>query len=178
MAVVGEMEIRRAMVRGTIKVEGGPSEPVIGPNGVDVHLAPELVIYNLSPYGFLDPLNLPELVPVPVVEKYGGWLLEPNQLYLGRTQEYTETHGYVPDCNGRSSIGRLGVFIHATAGWGDDGFCGHWTLEITVARRVILRPGMRIGQLRYHEIRGMGQGYQGRYQGSKGIIGSRYSEGE
>src|SRR5262245_23842318 len=53
-----------------------------------------------------------------------GLVLSPNQLYLARTVERTETHGYVPMIEGRSSIGRLGLFVHITAGFGDVGFCG------------------------------------------------------
>ena len=57
-----------------------------------------------------------------------GLLLEPQKLYLGRTIEYTATEGYVPMLEGRSSIGRLGLFVHVTAGFGDIGFKGFWTL--------------------------------------------------
>ena len=59
-----------------------------------------------------------------------GFLLEPGKLYLGRTLEYTRTEGLVPMLEGRSSIGRLGMCIHITAGFGDVGFAGFWTLEI------------------------------------------------
>jgi len=57
-------------------------------------------------------------------------VLAPGQLFLGRTVERTETHGLVPMIEGRSSIGRLGLFVHVTAGFGDVGFCGFWTLEM------------------------------------------------
>ncbi len=59
-----------------------------------------------------------------------GFVLWPNTLYLGRTVELTKTHGFVPQIEGRSSIARLGIDIHKTAGWGDDGFENYWTLEI------------------------------------------------
>ena len=61
-----------------------------------------------------------------------GLLLESRKLYLGRTIEYTETHNLVPMLEGRSSVGRLGLFVHVTAGFGDVGFKGYWTLEIFV----------------------------------------------
>lgn len=61
-----------------------------------------------------------------------GLLLEPHKLYLGRTNEFTKTEGFVPMLEGRSSTGRLGLFIHVTAGFGDVGFAGYWTLEIFV----------------------------------------------
>ena len=59
-----------------------------------------------------------------------GLLLEPNKLYLGRTVEYTRTDKFIPMLEGRSSTGRLGLFIHVTAGFGDVGFAGYWTLEM------------------------------------------------
>jgi dCTP deaminase len=58
-----------------------------------------------------------------------GLVLKPNTLYLGRTNEFTKTDRYVPMLEGRSSTGRLGLFIHVTAGFGDIGFAGYWTLE-------------------------------------------------
>jgi dCTP deaminase len=79
-------------------------------------------------------------------------VLVPGELYLGVTVEYTETHRHVPFLEGKSSGGRLGLSIHATAGKGDVGFCGHWTLEITVARPLRVYARMPIGQLIYHTV--------------------------
>ena len=61
----------------------------------------------------------------------------------------------VPMIEGRSSIGRLGIYIHVTAGFGDIGFSGYWTLEISVVQPVIIYPFVRIAQIYYHEIRGI-----------------------
>ena len=66
-----------------------------------------------------------------------GFVLNPNQLYLARTVERTETHNLVPMLEGRSSVGRLGLFVHVTAGFGDVGFCGFWTLEMYAIRAAI-----------------------------------------
>jgi dCTP deaminase len=74
--------------------------------------------------------------------------------YLGVTAEYTETHAHVPFLEGKSSTGRLGIDIHATAGKGDVGFCGHWTLEISVKQPVKIYAGMPIGQLIYFPVDG------------------------
>lgn len=73
----------------------------------------------------------------------------PEKFYLGVTQEYTETHRHVPFLEGKSSIGRLGIDIHATAGKGDVGFCNYWTLEISVKQPVRVYAGMPVGQLIY-----------------------------
>lgn len=83
-----------------------------------------------------------------------GLVLNPNQLYLGRTDERTETHNLVPMIEGRSSIGRLGLFVHVTAGFGDVGFCGYWTLEMFAVQPVRIYAGVPICQIFYHEITG------------------------
>jgi dCTP deaminase len=83
-----------------------------------------------------------------------GLVLTPNQLYLGRTAERTETHNFVPMIEGRSSIGRLGLFVHVTAGFGDVGFCGYWTLEMFAVQPIRIYPGVPICQIFYHQITG------------------------
>ena len=83
-----------------------------------------------------------------------GLVLSPNQLYLGRTVEMTETHNLVPMIEGRSSIGRLGLFVHVTAGFGDVGFRGYWTLEMFAVQPVKIYPGVPICQIFYHQIKG------------------------
>jgi dCTP deaminase len=81
-----------------------------------------------------------------------GLVLNPNQLYLGRTVERTETHNLVPMLEGRSSIGRLGLFVHVTAGFGDVGFCGYWTLEIFVLQPIRIYPFVPVCQVYYHTV--------------------------
>ena len=84
--------------------------------------------------------------------------------------EYTETYGYVPKIDGRSTTGRLGIIVHITAGFGDNGFKGKWTLEITVTHPVIVYPGMEIGQLYYETIEGdTSMSYNGKYQNQQGV---------
>tara|TARA_B100001057_G_scaffold14480_2_gene13749 strand:- start:185 stop:592 length:408 start_codon:yes stop_codon:yes gene_type:complete len=83
-----------------------------------------------------------------------GIVLRPGRTYLGATVEYTETRRYVPFLEGKSSVGRLGIDIHATAGKGDVGFCNHWTLEISVSQPVCVYAGMPIGQLIYFLVEG------------------------
>ena len=83
-----------------------------------------------------------------------GLVLSPNQLYLARTVERTETHNLVPMIEGRSSIGRLGLFVHVAAGFGDVGFCGYWTLEMFAVQPIKIYPGIPICQIFYHQITG------------------------
>ena len=69
-------------------------------------------------------------------------MLSPHQLYLARTAERTVTHNLVPQIEGRSSVGRLGLFVHVTAGFGDVGFSGYWTLEMFAVHPVRIYPGV------------------------------------
>jgi dCTP deaminase len=98
-----------------------------------------------------------------------GLVLSPDQLYLARTVERTETHGLVPMIEGRSSVGRLGLFVHVTAGFGDAGFCGHWTLEMFAVQPVRVYPGVAICQIFYHEISGDVTEYCSKYQNNHDI---------
>jgi dCTP deaminase len=99
-----------------------------------------------------------------------GLVLEPNRLYLGRTVERTETHNHVPMIEGRSSIGRLGLFVHVTAGFGDVGFKGFWTLEMFAVQPVKIYPGVAICQIFYHQIDGAIKEYKSnKYQNNTDI---------
>ena len=99
-----------------------------------------------------------------------GIVLNPSQLYLARTAERTETHNLVPMIEGRSSVGRLGLFVHVTAGFGDVGFCGYWTLEMFAVQPVRIYPGIPICQIFYHELSGAIQEYSSdKYQNNQDI---------
>ena len=102
-----------------------------------------------------------------------GLVLEPGKLYLGRTVEYTETHSLVPMLEGRSSIGRLGMYVHVTAGFGDVGFKGFWTLEIHCIQPIRIYAGVEVCQVYYHSIDGDFDVYSsGKYQNNTGIQAS------
>lgn len=103
-----------------------------------------------------------------------GFELQPGELYLARTLEYTETRNLVPLIIGRSSIGRLGITVHLTSGFGDVGFQGFWTLQLTCVKRVRIYAGMKICQIFYHTIAGEASEYcSGKYQKSAGIVPSQ-----
>ena len=96
--------------------------------------------------------------------------LEPGNLYLGKTIEYTESPIHVPMLEGRSSLARLGLWVHVTAGFGDKGFKGHWTLEIACIHPTRIYPGMEIAQLSWYDIDQDGLSYQdtGKYNNRRG----------
>ena len=121
----------------------------LGTNSYDVHLGKYLACYLDD---VLDARRHNKVERLEIEDS--GIVLHPGQTYLGVTEEYTETRRYVPFLEGKSSVGRLGIDIHATAGKGDVGFCNHWTLEISVAQPVRIYAGMPIGQLIYFHVDG------------------------
>ena len=121
----------------------------LGSNSYDVHLGEHLATYADAE---LDARKHNTIIHFDIPEE--GIILYPDKFYLGVTAEYTETHAHVPFLEGKSSTGRLGIDIHATAGKGDVGFCGHWTLEISVKQPVRVYKGMPIGQLIYFPVEG------------------------
>jgi dCTP deaminase len=140
-------------------------ESRINPNSYNLSLHNELLIYDND---ILDMKKLNSTKKIIIPED--GLLLQPNKLYLGRTKEYTKTTEYIPMLEGRSSTGRLGLFIHVTAGFGDIGFAGYWTLEIFCVQPVIIYPNVEICQIYYHTISGDYDLYKsGKYQNNTGI---------
>ncbi len=124
-------------------------ESQLNPNSYNLTLHNELMVYEEVILDMRKPSRVRRMTIPPE-----GLVLQPNQLYLARTVERTETHNLVPMIEGRSSVGRLGLFVHVTAGFGDVGFCGFWTLEMFAVQSVRIYPGVPICQIFYHEIRG------------------------
>lgn len=121
----------------------------LGSNSYDVHLGKYLAVYEDD---ILDARQHNKIKHFEIPEE--GYILQPGTLYLGVTEEYTETHRHIPFLEGKSSTGRLGIDIHATAGKGDVGFCNTWTLEVSCVHPVRIYAGMPIGQLIYFEVQG------------------------
>jgi dCTP deaminase len=130
-------------------------ESRLNPNSYNLTLHSELMVYEELILDMRKANRVRRLAIPP-----DGMVLQPNQLYLGRTAERTETHNLVPMIEGRSSIGRLGLFVHVTAGFGDVGFCGYWTLEMFAVQPVRIYAGVAICQIFYHEIQGSFTEYQ------------------
>lgn len=163
--ILSDRQILEGIVDGSIYIEPFRRE-CLGSNSYDVHLGPMLGLYTYT----VDPSGRHRALPPqcrPLIDDGGvldarsanqfelfeipeeGFILRPNVLYLGATEEYTETVGIVPWIDGKSSVGRLGIRVHATAGRGDAGFKNHWTLEIDCVQPVRIYKGMPIGQLTY-----------------------------
>lgn len=137
----------------------------LNPNSYNLSLHDELFVYKDMPLD-MKAQNEFEKLTIP----QDGLVLEPSRLYLGRTIEYTETKNLVPMLEGRSSVGRLGLFVHVTAGFGDVGFRGFWTLEIFCIQPIKIYSGVEVCQIYYHTIEGEYEGYSsGKYQNNNGI---------
>jgi len=146
--ILTDQEILNCMEKGEIVVSPFRRE-CLGSNSYDVHLGSTLATYV---DGILDAKKHNLITTFEIPEE--GFVLQPDTLYLGVTQEYTESFKHVPFLEGKSSVGRLGIDIHATAGKGDIGFCNYWTLEISVKQAVRVYTGMPVGQLIYFEVKG------------------------
>ena len=146
--ILTDKGILNEMQKGTIIIEPYDRE-CLGTNSYDVHLSKYFATYDSKA---LDAKNHNTITHFEIREE--GFVLQPGTLYLGSTLEYTETHAHVPFLEGKSSMGRLGIDIHATAGKGDVGFCNHWTLEISCIQPVRIYAGMPVGQLIYFVVDG------------------------
>ena len=140
-------------------------ERQLNPNSYNMTLHDELLVYEEVVLDMRKSNRVERLVIPPE-----GLVLAPNQLYLGRTVERTETHNLVPMIEGRSSVGRLGLFVHVNAGFGDVGFCGFWTLEIFAVQPVKIYAGVPICQIFFHQIAGAITEYSSdKYQNNRDI---------
>ena len=140
-------------------------ESLLNPNSYNLRLYNELLVYEEIVLDMRRP-NRFRRYTIPE----DGLVLNPNQLYLARTIERTETYNFVPMLEGRSSVGRLGLFVHITAGFGDVGFRGYWTLELVAVQPVRVYPGVPIAQIFYHTVQGKISEYESdKYQNNTDI---------
>ena len=145
------------------------NEKQLNPNSYDLRLDKELLIYTGQILDVKKDNDTSKIIIPP-----HGFILKPNTLYLGSTFEHTKTKNYIPILEGKSSLARLGISIHVTAGFGDIGYDGKWTLEITAVKPVVIYPLMRICQICYFKPEGeIKDIYNGKYQEAKEVISSK-----
>ena len=159
--IFSDKRILASIANGSIVIEPY-DRACLGTNSYDVHLSAHLACYDAA---VLDAKQHNTISHFDIPEE--GFVLQPNTLYLGATAEYTETHAAVPFLEGKSSVGRLGIDIHATAGKGDVGFCNYWTLEISCTQPVRVYAGMPIGQLIYFAVDGEIEHFYNKKQNAK-----------
>lgn len=139
--------IKEEVERESIYVDN--SDENIGDNFIVLTLGDTLKIYDTP---FLDVTKSSPTKEIHIKEE--GITLKPGELYIGRTLQFTKTYGFVPMLGTFDEIAVLGMEIHVTAGFGDNGFNGTWTLEIVCANPTKVYPNMPIGLLYYHPIVG------------------------
>ena len=141
-------------------------EKQLNPNSYNLRLHDELIVYEEIVLDVRRPNRYRRHIIPPE-----GFVLQPHKLYLGRTIERTETHNFVPMLEGRSSIARLGLFVNASAGVGDVGFCGYWTLELVAVHPIRIYPGLPICQILYMAVQGEVSEYRScdKYQNNQDI---------
>lgn len=172
--VLSDRSIKEALRDGRIRVE--PCDPDdIQPSSIDVHLSGRFQVFRNSRYPYIDPsreqTGLMELVEATAEEPF---VLHPGEFVLGATVERVELpKDIVARLEGKSSLGRLGLLIHSTAGYVDPGWTGTLTLELSNVANlpIVLSPGMPVGQLSFFTMTtpvdrpygtpGLGSRYQG-----------------
>jgi dCTP deaminase len=171
--VLTKQAIRKAVEQGEIVID--PFNPNhLSPNSYDVTLSPVLLVYDLTEQKVLDVKRENPTLEFSIPPE--GFVLQPGMLYIGATNESAVSTHYIPMFEGRSSMGRLGINTHITAGFGDIGWgyeknpdgtvlCHRptWTLEITVIHPVRIYADIRIGQVFFVEPKGEIEWYKGKY---------------
>lgn len=143
-------------------------ESRINPNSYNFRLGKLIKVYKDN---VLDPKQVNETEDIIIPEE--GIIISPDKLYLGHTMEVMGSNEYVPIIRGRSSIGRIGVFINITADLIDIGSINQWTLQIHAVQPVKLYAGMHIGQVTFWETEGEITLYDGKYKNSRGPMESQ-----
>lgn len=181
-------EIRRLHNDGEIIITDF-DEKRLNPNSYNLRLGNKLKIYKMQYYRghkidydhnldlhdaipYIDPSKENPTITIDIPET--GIVLEPGVFYLGTTMERTWAKNLIPQIDGRSSFARYSLEVHRTAGFGDIGFDGTWTLEIQVLIPVLVKPGMEICQISFERPDGETNiQYNGKYQHQSGIVESR-----
>lgn len=161
--ILSGLEIKKRLHK-TIEIDPF-DERRLNPNSYNLTLHDELLVYQSDT---LDMKKKNEVTHIHIPEE--GLLLQPGRLYLGSTNEYTAADDCVPMLEGRSSIGRLGLYVHVTAGFGDVGFHGCWTLEISCVQPIRIYANVEICQIYFHTISRDYQPYHSdKYQNNRGV---------
>tara|TARA_Y100000385_G_scaffold77702_2_gene78866 strand:- start:7259 stop:7840 length:582 start_codon:yes stop_codon:yes gene_type:complete len=189
--ILSDRTLREQLNAGRIVIDP-LDETLIQPSSIDVRISNLFRVFRNHTRGVIDVkqdlTDLTELVEMPASldgSDTAAFMLHPGEFVLGSTLERVGVPGdLVGRVEGKSSLGRLGLMIHSTAGFIDAGFDGHITLELAnvASLPITLYPGMKIGQISFMEMtspadKPYGQGATGsKYQGQRGPTPSRYFE--
>lgn len=184
--LLSDRDIRAELESGRVGLD--PYEPaMVQPSSIDVRLDRWFRLFDNHKYPFIDPAaDQPDLTRLVEVERGEPFVLHPGEFVLGATYEQvTLPDDVAARLEGKSSLGRLGLLTHSTAGFIDPGFSGHVTLELSnmATLPILLWPGMKIGQLCFFRLTSSAENpygsaaYGSRYQGQRGPTASRSSQG-
>jgi dCTP deaminase len=180
--LLSDRDIKAELDQGRIGLD--PFDPgLIQPSSIDVRLDRYFRLFDNHKYPFIDPAeDQPELTHLVETKPDEAFILHPGEFVLGSTYEQvTLPDDIAARLEGKSSLGRLGLLTHSTAGFIDPGFSGHVTLELSNVATLPIKlwPGMKIGQLCYFRLSSPAENpygssiYGSRYQGQRGPTASR-----
>ncbi|MDC7123603.1 dCTP deaminase [Cellulomonas fimi] len=180
--LLSDRDIRAELESGRVGLD--PYEPaMLQPSSIDVRLDRFFRLFDNHKYPVIDPsVDQPDLTRLVEVEGGEPFVLHPGEFVLGSTYErVTLPDDVAARLEGKSSLGRLGLLTHSTAGFIDPGFSGHVTLELSnvATLPILLWPGMKIGQLCFFRLTSAAEqpygsaAYGSRYQGQRGPTASR-----
>lgn len=155
-------EITKQVKKGRITISPF-DEKCVNPNSYNVELGDYLKVYEDEVLDSKKPLKT-KTIEIPD----DGLVLMPNKIYLGFTKEVIGSDYFVPTLTGRSSTGRLGLFVQITADLVDIGFKGNLTFQLHAVQPLKIYKGMKIGQIIFWKVKGKIKLYQGKYQNSVG----------
>ena len=180
--LLSDRDIRSQIDAGRVELD--PYEPaMVQPSSIDVRLDKFFRVFDNHKYAAIDPaIEQPELTRLIEVESGNPFVLHPGEFVLGSTYEsVTLPDDIAARLEGKSSLGRLGLLTHSTAGFIDPGFEGNVTLELsnTATLPINLWPGMKIGQLCFFQLSSPAEhpygssAYGSRYRGQRGPTASK-----
>jgi dCTP deaminase len=191
MSVLSDRDIRAALEAGEIVIKPYDAKD-LQPSSVDLHLDRRFRVFRNNRYAYIDVRNpQPDLTELLTIENDEPFVLHPGEFVLGQTLEWTELpNDLVARLEGRSSLGRLGLLIHSTAGYVDPGWKGHLTLELSNVANlpIALYYGMSIGQISYFKMsspverpygsKELGSKYQGQSEPTASAFHRDFSNGK
>jgi dCTP deaminase len=180
--ILSDRDIRKQIDSGRLVIE--PFDPdLVQPSSVDLRVDDEFRVFANTRYPYIDVRNpMEDLTEVVKVKADEPFILHPGEFVLGSTLERVSLpDDLVGRIEGKSSLGRLGLLIHSTAGFIDAGWTGHLTLELSNVANlpITIYPGMKIGQLCLFEMTSPAErpyGERGKYQGQRGPTPSKFHQ--
>ena len=180
--LLSDRDIKAEIDGGRVRLQPY-DEAMVQPSSIDVRLDKYFRLFDNHKYPFIDPAQeQPDLTRLIEVERDEPFILHPGEFVLGSSFEIvTLPDDLAARLEGKSSLGRLGLLTHSTAGFVDPGFSGHMTLELSNAATLPIKlwPGMRVGQLCFFRLSSPTEHpygsakYGSRYQGQRGPTASR-----